>query len=76
MWELQFYFILQNLFDYYIEVHLPIGSYENKLEQRNDLLPEKLGIVEEKDIPEELKPYEGAILESTIIEEIKNVEET
>jgi len=76
MWELQFYFILQNLFDYYIEVHLPIGSYENKLEQRNDLLPEKLDIVEEKDIPEELKPYEGAILESTIIEEIKNVEET
>lgn len=71
MWELQFNFILQNLFYYYTEIHLPLVTVYNPYKQIDDPIPGELIIIDNDDLPEDLKPYEGTIL-LTSSESIKN----
>lgn len=69
MWELQFYFILQNLLYYYTEIHLPILTFYNPYTQLEDPIPENLIILDRDLAPDELKKYEGSILQTYIDDE-------
>lgn len=69
MWELQFYFILQNLLYYYTEIHLPIITIYNPYIQLEEPIPDNFLILDEAKVPNELKKYEGSILNTYITEE-------
>ena len=62
MFELQYNFILQNLFHYYSEIHIPLISAKNKYKQLENL-PDELKILKAGELPEDLKDYEGFFLE-------------
>lgn len=69
MWELQFYFILQNLLYYYTEIHLPIITIYNPYIQLEEPIPDNFLILDEAKVPNELKKYEGSILNTYMTEE-------
>ena len=58
MWELQFYFILQNLLYYYTEIHLPIVNLKNPYQQLDEPLDGELVIYKDK---KEFKDLEGSL---------------
>ncbi len=58
MWELQFYFILQNLLFYYTEVHLPLVNVKNPYRQLEEKLADKFMVTKGK---EEFKDLEGSL---------------
>lgn len=76
MWELQFHFILKNLFNYYSEVHMPLISVQNTYEQLEDNIFENFIIFNEENTPSELKEHEGCILRTTMSEdELREIKE-
>lgn len=72
MWELQFYFILQNLLYYYTEIHMPLVTVKNPYTQLEDKIPDDFIIYDENSIPSELKEHSGNILYTYMTEDELN----